>query len=106
MNKIISSDFEMKIVEDIINQFKPRDAKVNLDTKATKGPSGKLDDVDDAFSQRDYPFGFLDRDFYQIFQNITNTTGLNEWQKLGFINNNRTTKQLNEVREYEMNISL
>jgi hypothetical protein len=97
MNKIISSDFEMKIVEDIINQFKPRDAKVNLDTKATKGPSGKLDDVDDAF---------LDRDFYQIFQNITNTTGLNEWQKLGFINNNRTTKQLNEVREYEMNISL
>ena len=50
--KILSEDFEMKIVEDIINQFKPR-----------------VDDVDDAF---------LDRDFYQIFQNITNTTALNE----------------------------
>ncbi len=80
--KILSEDFEMKIVEQIINQFKPR-----------------VDDVDDAF---------LDRDFYQIFQNITNTTGINEWEKRGFVNNNnnRTTKQLNEVREYEMNILL
>jgi hypothetical protein len=83
--KILSEDFEMKIVEDIINQFKPRDAKEELDD---------VDDVDDAF---------LDRDFYQIFQNITNTTGLNEWKKLGFVNNNnnRTT-----LKEYEMNITL
>ena len=92
--KILSEDFEMKIVEDIINQFKPR-----VDAKVTKGPSGKLDakveldDVDDAF---------LDRDFYQIFQNITNTTGLNDWKKLGFVNNNNRTT----LKEYEMNISL
>jgi hypothetical protein len=86
--KILSEDFEMKIVEDIINQFKPRvDAKVELDAKA------ELDDVDDAF---------LDRDFYQIFQNITNTTGINEWEKRGFVNNNNRTT----LKEYEMNISL
>ena len=89
--KILSENFEMKIVEDIINQFKPRD----IDLKNQFKP--RVDDVDDAF---------LDRDFYQIFQNITNTTGINEWEKRGFVNNNRTTKQLNEVREYEMNISL
>ena len=85
--KILSEDFEMKIVEDIINQFKPRDAKKELDDV------DDVDDVDDAF---------LDRDFYQIFQNITNTTGINEWEKRGFVNNNNRTT----LKEYEMNITL
>ena len=81
--KILSEDFEMKIVEQIINQFKPEviEAKA-LPLPACRDAKEELDDVDDAF---------LDRDFYQIFQNITNTTALNEWEKLGFVNNNRTT---------------
>ncbi len=86
----VLSDFELKIIEDIINQFKP---PKTLERSSTL-------EVDDAF---------LDRDFYQIFQNITNTTGLNEWQERGFINNNKTTKPEVSVlpfREYEMNISL